>query len=556
MKKSSSTDYEKLNALLEKGAVKTEKLRTSIINANMGLISEALKTFKSIPPSQYDDFSTICMMAINKAFDKFDSKKGAKFSTVAMKYIENAIKNELKKESRENPGKKVDTILNDGSEEIDLGALPNSARFFGSAELSPEEKIEREEKQKSDLKKAKKLLSANKIPKQNIDIFLDYMGLLDGVKKNYNDLLQLYNVRSGELKSIIRQCERIFNSENVDAEKSNKERNYAYLQEKDLALMNYILDHNTMKDDPMQYPNRQDILRSELSEYFHSVDTVSDSIKRLRDIKGCEFEKKGQKQGFRIVNPQVVDGRLNLSNDELFSISTISVLLNQYKNTPLEKTFRAVWEKVTENLQGVVSNESVFLKTKVSMITDPLPKLDETVFNKILKACRSQRTIQFVYHSQHTSQIDERKADPYQIVCQKGSWYMLAFCHKHKEYRWFSFSRVKKLKILDEKFVMQKDFSLKKFFNPESGIAWRGEAIHVKLAFPKKIALYISERKWYEDQIVTMNEDGSVWLEFSTDNEQKLLSFIMQFCDDVKVLEPAELREKVKTCAKRIAGYY
>ena len=258
--------------------------------------------------------------------------------------------------------------------------------------------------------------------------------------------------------------------------------------------MNFILDQNRLIGDPLQFPNRQDILKSELSEYFHSVDSVSDSVSRLRDIKGCIFKKKGQKQGFYITNPEVVDGRLNLSNDELFSISTISILLNQYKNTPLEKTFKTVWEKVTENLQGVISNDSVFQKNKVSMITDPLPKLDENVFNKIIKACRSNNTVQFVYHSQGRAAIDERRADPYRIICQKGSWYMLAFCHVHNEFRWFSFSRVKKIKILDEKFEPKKDFNLKKFFSPESGILWKGELTHIKLEFPKKIALYISKK--------------------------------------------------------------
>ena len=123
----------------------------------------------------------------------------------------------------------------------------------------------------------------------------------------------------------------------------------------------------------------------------------------------------------------------------------------------------------------------------------------------------------------------------YKVICQKGNWYVFGFCHKHQKFMVYSLSRMKDLILLD----------------PNVGI-WNNdvEPIKIELLFSKEINTNILERTWHKDQDCKQNDDGSVYLSFTSNQTQELKYWIMSFGSAVKVLSSETLREDIK---KRIA---
>lgn len=537
------TNYGIYNEQLENGAEKTGWLEEKIIQANQGLIINQIQKL-GVPSGDdvYEDLMLEGMLAVSKAFKNFDYTRGIKFSTLATKYVRNALISELKK-IRAGEGEETyfDDMAYDSSVDLESSFVSSEEREAESARI-------------------RKFLFSKKKTDFDVELYLETLGLIDGKCKSVNDLIKLTGKKRSAIVKKIRTCIRLCREEEIRKNGKPEEeiKKLGMIKEKDLALMQYIIEQNRKEGDAAQFPNWTDIQKSYLSQYFSNRGAVSRSIEKLRDIRGCVISNKGVRQGYCIENPESVDGKLNLTSDEYFTVSTISVLLSQYKNTPLEKTFNSVWEKVTENLDGVIMDERYMVNKSVSMVTDPLPELDKDVFNSIIKACRNKQTISFCYNSQSSGLSETREADPYHIVCNKGSWYMIAFCHKRNKPLWFAFPRVSDVHILKTHFEKDSAFNLENFFTKENGMVWAGENTQkkVKLLISKKIALYMTERPWFKDSSFTENDDGSVIMEFSTTQDQNLVKLIMEYTPLIKVLEPESLVEKVRKLAEETLKLY
>ncbi len=82
------------------------------------------------------------------------------------------------------------------------------------------------------------------------------------------------------------------------------------------------------------------------------------------------------------------------------------------------------------------------------------------------------------------------------------------------------------------------------------------EPFTVKIKFATKIATYIAERIWSDDQEIEELEDGSLILTMTARNEYEITPWIMNFTRNAEALEPEWLREKVKEAAKDVALMY
>lgn len=69
--------------------------------------------------------------------------------------------------------------------------------------------------------------------------------------------------------------------------------------------------------------------------------------------------------------------------------------------------------------------------------------------------------------------------------------------------------------------------------------------VKVKILFNKKVATYVYDRKWSDDQKITLNDDGSLLLEFTSGNKYEVISFVLGFGKNAVLLEPASLKEEI-----------
>ncbi|WP_315325774.1 transcriptional regulator [Treponema socranskii] len=288
-----------------------------------------------------------------------------------------------------------------------------------------------------------------------------------------------------------------------------------------------------------------------------SRSTIMRDIDFLRDRYNAPLEYDEAKRGYYYTDPTFFIKSVMLSEGDLFAVSAVIPLLEQYRNTPLESSMKNIFDTIINLMPEEVSVDSFFLSGDLSFISDPLPQIDNGVFYAVFESLKMQRTLEFEYKSLGDKTYCVRLARPYHVICQKGNWYMLAYCLKHKKCRIFAFSRMKNPKTTEEHFERPKDFNPKKYFDSEFGV-WNtaGAPVKIELLFDEKINTYILERSWHPTQHLRHNKDGSVYLSFKTNQLPEALHWVMSFGSAVTVLNPPELIDAVKAEVRKMGKLY
>ena len=88
------------------------------------------------------------------------------------------------------------------------------------------------------------------------------------------------------------------------------------------------------------------------------------------------------------------------------------------------------------------------------------------------------------------------------------------------------------------------------------GRAWsmipEGRIYNIKLRFLPKVAENVTEVQWHITQKVTRNSDGSATVEFRVNGLGEITWWVLGYGDQVQVLTPKALRNKVLQAAKNM----
>lgn len=83
-----------------------------------------------------------------------------------------------------------------------------------------------------------------------------------------------------------------------------------------------------------------------------------------------------------------------------------------------------------------------------------------------------------------------------------------------------------------------------------------GEPFKVKVAFSPNAAMYVRERIWSEDQVIQDQPDGGVVLEFTATSEPEVISWVLSFGAEARLVAPTALVEYMRELLDKMAGGY
>src|SRR5574344_1022176 len=282
------------------------------------------------------------------------------------------------------------------------------------------------------------------------------------------------------------------------------------------------------------YPNATSLS----NELEVSVRTINRDLDILRDLYEAPLEYDSMHRGFYYTEPNFFIKYVPLKEGELFSLALFDTLLAQYKNTPIEKQLRDIFKKITSSLPKTVS-------------------IDSKVFNTVMDSLKAHCTLQFDYQPLQKTTFMQRELDPYHVVCQRGNWYVIGYCHLKNDIRIFSFSRMKNAVETQNHFKIPDDFDAKKSIDTKMGV-WASAKIpyDVKLVFASEIGTFAAEHIWHEGQKVIQRKDGSVEVSFTTTQLPEVKRWVLGQGSTVKVIAPQELIDEVKKETAAVALMY
>lgn len=201
-------------------------------------------------------------------------------------------------------------------------------------------------------------------------------------------------------------------------------------------------------------------------------------------------------------------------------------------------------------MEKIQAGSSEFITGRDSILIDLSSWYRDSLAPKIemiQDAIADRRLIKFQYYA--PSGESERTVEPYYLVFRWSSWYLWAWCLKRKDFRLFKLNRMDGVQITEKNFecrdAIMPDLSNEKIF--PGGI--------------KVKALFEADQKWrlveeFGTSCFTENEDGRLLFTADYTDMENLITWILTFGDKAEVIEPEEVRERVRTAIEAMIKNY
>ncbi len=279
-----------------------------------------------------------------------------------------------------------------------------------------------------------------------------------------------------------------------------------------------------------------------------SQSTAKRAIKTLRYRLFAPLDYDRQRLGYHY-NPEEPTFSLPgmcFNENELFALLFSQHLLkNIQPGGLLTEQIQPIRTKIEQLLlHSELGSNEILKRIKILPITQRTTVLK--YFRLISSSLIQRRQLRILYHSRSSDKTTERVVSAQRLIYYRDNWYLDAWCHLRKELRTFSVDRIHPRKLLEELTVKVDEKKLDQYLSTSYGI-FAGKATKTaKLKFSPKAAKWVSDELWHPDQIIKTRKDGSLELLIPYNDPTELIRDILKYGEDVNVISPESLINKVK----------
>ena len=279
------------------------------------------------------------------------------------------------------------------------------------------------------------------------------------------------------------------------------------------------------------------VTANELAEKYEvSIRTIYRDIDVLSSAGIPIYATQGKGGGIEIADDFVLKKSFLSENEQeqiLIALKGLELTNKEYENELLTK-LTALFK--TKNTNWIEVDFTNWQRSK---------SYDE-LFKDIKSAIINKNIVRFIYFSSNKKETS-RKVKPIRLLFKGWDWYVYAFCLSRNDFRYFKLSRIKEFEILPNTF--EDDFDsivLKKEIEYE-------ETVFVKVKFDRKMAFRVYDEV---SSAIEEDEDGNLYATVELPNNYNLYNYIFSYGDAAEVLEPKEIRDKIKNIINIMAKKY
>ena len=159
------------------------------------------------------------------------------------------------------------------------------------------------------------------------------------------------------------------------------------------------------------------------------------------------------------------------------------------------------------------------------------------------------------YRTGRTGEESTRRIDPYKVWYHGGALYVIGHDHRSEEIRTFAVDRIQAIETTSDAFEIGPDFDFDAYTASSFGVVAE-PAVPVRIRFGAEWASYVGEREWHASQETRALPDGGLELTMEVGGSQELANWVLSFGGGAEVLEPASLREEVRTSLEAALANY
>ncbi|SFR51598.1 YafY family protein [Thiomicrospira sp. ALE5] len=234
-----------------------------------------------------------------------------------------------------------------------------------------------------------------------------------------------------------------------------------------------------------------------------------------------------------------------LTPEELQALLILSNSLNQLQAGLLAEQL-APFKTQIERRLGQQGQANPALSEKIKIIQMASGPLNQHIFTQIAQALANQKRLNITFWSRQTNEINDREISPQQLIRYRDHWFLDAFCHHRQAIRSFSLEGIKQACLLEQAALEVQPQDLSEHFETSYGI-FAGQADQqAVLNFSAYQARWTQFETWHPEQQACWLNDGRYQLTIPYKHDTELIQDILKHGPEIEVIEPPELRQKVK----------
>ncbi len=292
-----------------------------------------------------------------------------------------------------------------------------------------------------------------------------------------------------------------------------------------------------------------------VSEIADILETNSRNIGEYRkELEECGYYIEtipGRYGGYKLKDNSIIPS-LKLTEEEKEAIIDGFNILMSKKDFLKKNLYSKAIGKIASRIELPEDNENLMIVDHYLLSMNEKDINDR--FHFIDKAIKEKRVISIDYSSIKNGN-KTHILHPYKLFNFNNAWFFLAYSPEVGEVWYFKINRIKNYKMLDETFKVWKNFKAEDYFDA-NGFKNNGEFIHVKFIAKGIRKQLVKERIYGKNQKVEENDDDTVTVTLDMQNEDQVVYFILGWGEDVTLLEPQSIIDKVKNIASEIAKKY
>lgn len=232
---------------------------------------------------------------------------------------------------------------------------------------------------------------------------------------------------------------------------------------------------------------------------------------------------------------------------ELLSLNLGRTTLAYFGATPFRETLDRLIGEVERSLP---EQTRAYLKQMQQVFcSDDHPQRRYQRFNQLIgqinRAATEGLTVEIAYQGLGDARPVRRRIDPYHVWFKNGTIYIVAFCHQRNAQRIFVLDRIRTLRPTEQRFAVPAHFNFEHFTRHSFGVL-KGPVQKVRIRISPAWARYVAERTWHVSQAVQPQFDKGIEITFQVSGLEEIRRWILALGPEAQVLEPEELRNRVR----------
>lgn len=186
------------------------------------------------------------------------------------------------------------------------------------------------------------------------------------------------------------------------------------------------------------------------------------------------------------------------------------------------------------------------LLQRVKIVSAQRRPVPAPAFERVSAALLARRRLQLIYLSRGRAERGERQVSPQRLVHHRHTWYLDAWCHRAHALRRFALDAMELAQVLDTPAHELPLDAVSAAMDAGYGIYAGGRRRWALLEFSAHAAQWASREEWHPEQQGQTLPDGRWRLRLPYLDDTELLMDVMRHGEQVRVLQPKALRDKLR----------